>query len=95
MVSQIFNAMLQVIVQTKTKWLGDTYSGSIHKIVDSKNVRGVMFFDWVLRLRPDKTWGLEGFLHWLPIIVDDVNAFQESELFYANFRQGLPNVTHF
>lgn len=66
----------------------------IYRWVAGSGVLAVVVFDFAIRLRPNREWGLDGMSNWLETAHADDQADQEYTVFRNAFLKGVPNLKY-
>jgi hypothetical protein len=90
--SQVLSQMYVGRVLASNYQFFDEYHQDINRWVSGTGVRGVLVFDFAVRLRLDRQWGLDGMMSWLPTTHGDDQAEREYVAFCDGFLRGVPNL---
>jgi hypothetical protein len=93
-VSQIHSQFYVMLTHTRGNQLFDDHHQNMYRWVANSGVLGIVIFDFRVRLRPDRQWGLDGMMNWLPTTHDDERANHDYKVFYNSFMKGVPNLTN-
>lgn len=91
-VSHLESQLYVPVARLKTRQFFDKHYQNIYRWVANSGVLAVVVFEWVVRLRADKKWGLDGMMNWLETTRDDQQAVRDYAIFHQGFLRGVPNL---
>lgn len=91
-VSQIQSQLFEMVAAARNRQFFEEHEQDIYRWVDGSGVRGVLVLDSRVRLRPDRQWGVDGTVCWLPTTQGDEQAGREYAAFYEGFLKGFPKL---
>jgi hypothetical protein len=91
-ISPLQSQLFEAYANEQNRRLFEEREQEIYRWVEGKGVRAVLVFDFRIRLRPDRQWGLDGTMCWLPTVHDNEQANREYTSFREGFCRGVPGL---
>jgi hypothetical protein len=93
--SGIMSQLYEMTAIAKTNQFFTENRENIERWVQGKGVLAVLVLEYVVRLRRDRSWNLEGMSNWFSTTFGDLQADREFDVFYRNFLKGFTNLIDF